>query len=343
MRSTARPTLRQQPKRHECLPGAVRLLAGRLALALLISLAGIGEAAAKRITIGVSHMAILVWIAQERGYFRDQGLDVEIRLSQSGLHSLNAVIGGHTDLATTAEIPFVGHSFDRPDLRILATISASETSRLIARGDRAIRAPRDLAGKRIGVTLGTVSEYFLMRYFTLNGIPATAATLIDLTPDDIAEQLAKGGIDAGLTWEPFVRKAELALKDNLFTLPQQFDQIFYSMLVSTQSWLDENPAEARAMLSAIIQAETYAAEHPTEAKELLRKRFDMSADYIDYLWPLHNLHVSLPQDLLFVLEQQAEWHSRKKLTGARTIPNYLGFMAAGPLRELRESSVGIVK
>ena len=274
----------------------------RLALALLISVAMHGVAAAKRIAIGASQTAILVWIAQERGYFRDQGLDVEIRLFQSGLRAADAVIHGHADLSTTSETAFVSRSFDRPDLRILATISASETSRLIARGDRAINAPRDLAGKRIGVTLGSISEYFLTRYLTLNGIQAATTAMIDLTPEDIAEQLAKGDIDAGLTWEPFVRNAELALKSNLITLPQQFDQIYYFTLVSTQNWIDENQADARAILRAIIQAETYTAEHPFAAKELFRKRFDMSAEYIDHLWPLHNLHVSLPQGLLFVLE-----------------------------------------
>jgi NitT/TauT family transport system substrate-binding protein len=167
--------------------------------------------------------------------------------------------------------------------------------------------------------------------------------MIDLRPEDIAEELAKGGIDAGLTWEPYVRKAELALKGNLVTLPEQFDQIYYFMLVSTQGWLDANPADIRSILKAIIQAENYAAEHPSAAKELIRKRFDMSADHVDYLWPLHNLHVSLPQGLLFVLEQQAEWHVHRKLTNALTIPNYLGFVATDPLRDLRGSSVGIVK
>ena len=335
MHSTPIHPLSERPKRS-----TARL---RLALALLISVALCGAAAAKRITIGTSQTAILVLIAQERGYFRDQGLDVETRLFQSGLSAADAVIHGHADLSTSAETVFVGRSFDRPDLRILATISASETSRLIARGDRAITTPRDLAGKRIGVTLGSVSEYFLTRYLTVNGVPAGSAKMIDLRPEDIATQLTKGDIDAGLTWEPFVRNAELALKGNLITLPQQFDQIYYFLLLSTQSWLDEHPADARAILRAIIQAENYAAEHPLAAKELIRQRFDMSPDHIDYLWPLHNLHVSLPQGLLFVLEQQAEWHIRRKLTGAETVPNYLGFVANGPLRDIRESSVGIVK
>ena len=90
-------------------------------------------------------------------------------------------------------------------------------------------------------------------------------------------------------------------------------------------------------------AETYAAEHPSDAKILVRRLFDLSAGDIDYIWPLHNLHVSLPQGLLFVLEQQAEWRVRKKLTNAAAMPNYLDFVATDPLRDIRESSVGIVK
>src|SRR5688572_19411041 len=82
-------------------------LACGLALALLISVVMHGAAAAKRITIGASQTAILVWIAQERGYFRDQGLDVDIRLFQSGLRAADAVIHGHADLSTTSETAFV--------------------------------------------------------------------------------------------------------------------------------------------------------------------------------------------------------------------------------------------
>ena len=318
-------------------------LAGRLALALLLLTAMHGASAAKRITIAGSPTAILLYIAQERGYFRDQGLDVELRPFQTGPDSINAVIEGGVDFSTNSETPFVIRSFEHSDLRILATISASDTMRLIARGDRAIKTPQDLAGKRIGVTRGSAGDYFLARYLMLNGVAAAAATIIDLEPEDIGKNLVKGEIDAGMTWEPFVRNAELALEDNVVTLPEQYDRYFYVMLVCMQSWLDAHPSEARAILRAIIQAETYAADHPSEAKQLVRKLFEMSVDDIDYVWSLNNLYVSLPQALMFALEKQAEWRIPRKLTGARTIPNYLDFVATDPLREIRESSVGIVK
>lgn len=329
----------QPAQRRRSPPPLVR----RALLALTVLLGGIGEAEAKRITIFANQSALLVHIAKERGYFREQGLDVEIQLSQSGPNSINAVIEGRADFNTSAETPFVISSFDRPDLRILATISASDTTRLIARADRGIKTPRDLAGKRIGITLGSVSEYFLARYLTLNGIQADTVTMIDMMPERITEALVKGEIDAALTWEPYVRNAELALKDNVATLPDQYDQIYNIVLVSTQSWLDKYPLETRGILRAIIRAETYAAEHPSDAKILVRRLFDLSAGDIDYIWPLHNLHVSLPQGLLFVLEQQAEWRVRKKLTNAAAMPNYLDFVATDPLRDIRESSVGIVK
>lgn len=340
MPSTARHQLRGRPSG---LVPRISAFIGRMALALLICAAMHGAASAKRITMVASPNAVLVHLAAERGYFRDQGLDVEVQRSESGPNSIKAVVEGHADIATSAETPFVIYSFERPDLRILATLSTSDTLRLIARGDRAIRTPRDLAGKRIGVTLGSVGEYLLARYLTLNAVQPAAATLVDLKPDQITERLVKGELDAGLTWEPFVRNAELALEDNVVTLPEQYDQYYHTLLTSTRGWLNANPSEARAILRALIAAETYAVEHPVEAKEIYRKLFDIGVGEIDYVWSLHNLYVSLPQALMFALELQAEWHIRRKLTGALTIPNYLGFIATDPLRQLRESSVGIVK
>lgn len=344
MRSTARVCQQAAPNGGaRGLLQSLRVLKSTLALAIAVFLLGASSAAAKRLVIGASQTAVLMWIASERGYFLDQGLDVEVRLFPSGLTALNAVFAGDADLGTTAETPLVDRSFENPNIRIIATISASETSRLIARGDRGIKQPSDLKGKRVGVTLGSVGEYFLARYMILNGIPAAAFTMVDLTPEAIAEQLENGSIDAGLTWEPFVRNAETALEKNVVTLPRQFDQMYYFMLVTNKAWLEENPADARGIIRAVIQAESYAQEHPEAAKSIIQKLFSIPPDHIDYLWALHNLYVSLPQGLVFILERQAEWRIQKKHTAGQEIPDFISLVDTDPLLEIRASTVGIVK
>lgn len=320
---------------------ALRLWLAAAVLGLAILPCGTREAAA--LSVGTTESALLLWIAEERGYFDNQGLDVHIRLFQSGLSAVNALAAGEVDLSTASETALVSKSFTHPDLRILAVISTSDTARLIGRRDRGIETAADLAGKRIGVTAGTIGEYFLARYLTLQSVPVGAPTLVNLEPAQITQGLVTGNIDAGLTWEPFVRTAELALKDNLRLLPDQNDQLFYFLLLVKQSWADENGEQVGKFLRALIEAEKYASENPAKAKELVRRRFNYAQDYIDHLWPLHNLHVSLPQGLMLVLERQAEWQIRRGLTGAKTVPVFLDFIATAPLAALSPVSVSIDK
>ncbi|MGF1620566.1 MAG: ABC transporter substrate-binding protein [Rhodomicrobiaceae bacterium] len=312
-------------------------------LVALVPLAAVAAAKSDRVRISASQTAILVWIAEERGFFRDEGLDVDVELFQSGLSAVRALLGGKAQLSTTADATFVGQSFERPDLRFLATISTLETTRLVGRKDHGVENAVDLAGKRIGVTLSSASEYFLTRYLTLHGISADAPVLIDLTPSEIAEKLVRGDIDAGFTWEPFIGNAEHQLKSNAVTLPGQLDQLYYFMLLSTEPWLKKNPDKAERILRALIAAETFAIDEASAAKAIIQKRFGYRTADLDRVWHLHNLNVNLPQEMLFALEQQAAWQIQKELTQSKTAPNFLSMAATEPLSKVRPASLGIVK
>ena len=222
-------------------------------------------------------------------------------------------------------------------------LSTVETSRLLARGDRGIALAEDLVGKRIGVTLGSTGEFFLGRYLAINGMSLSAVETVDLKPAEIAAALTSGDIDAGLTWEPFAHQAETALGDNVLELPDQEGLFYYFMLVSSADWIDDNLDRVKAIMRALVRAEQLVIEQDGHARRLIGDRFGFDEAYVDHLWPLHNLRVSLPQDLLFLMEEQAEWRIRAGLTDRESVPNYLDLIEGGPMRATKPSAVGIVQ
>lgn len=311
---------------------------------LILSWGAVASAvAAERLRIGATQTALLVWIAEARGLFEKNGVDVEVRMFPSGRHTADALIQGEIDFSTSSGSVFASKSFNHADLRILAVISASETAKLVGRRDRGIQVASDLAGKRVGITLKTVSEYFLTRYLSLHDVPVTAPVIVDLKPDDIAEGLVQGTIDAGLSWEPFISNATRALKTNAVILPGQLEQFFYFLLLTKDVSGTKRDIEFQKILLSLIEAEKFSLTNPSEAKSILKKKFGYTQKYIDHLWPLHNLYISLPQGLLFNLEENASWQIRKGLTSAKTHPSFLSFIDTGPLAAVRASSIGIVK
>ena len=316
----------------------------KIAYAVIFAFAAFGPAgAAEKVSIAATQTGFLVWLAAERGYFADEGVDVEIRSYQSGSFAADALVNDEVVLSTTSDSAFVSRSIIHDDLRAIAVLSASETARLVGRKDRGIEGAEDLIGKRVGVTRKSSGEFFLSRYLSLNGISPDEMEIVDLGPGDISDQLVNGDIDAGLTWDPYMYAAETRLGAEGVMLPDQDGQFFYFLLLGKAAWIEENPETARAVLRALLRAEEFSLDEPVSAAALISDRFDYDPDYLQHIWPLHNLRIGLPQDLLFLMEEQSKWQIREGLTDRTDVPNFLDFIASALLDAVKPSTVGIVQ
>ena len=79
----------------------------------------------KKITLGVetSLLPSAVWVAENKGYFERQGLDLTIKEFDSGRTALATMLNeGNLDMVTVAQTPVMFNSFDRDDYVIIATM-----------------------------------------------------------------------------------------------------------------------------------------------------------------------------------------------------------------------------
>lgn len=139
------------------------------------------EGPLEKITIGTHAGKIsgLIFIAQEKGYFRENGLDATVRLYESGKDAIQDLLAGRVDIGSCAEFVLVNEFFaGRNNLRVLGSIGMAEINELIARKDRGINRPADLKGKKIGLPLKTVVEYTTGRFLTFAGLSIKDVTLV---------------------------------------------------------------------------------------------------------------------------------------------------------------------
>ena len=141
-------------------------------------------------------------LADSQGFFKKHGLDVAIKVYESGPVAVNDLIADKIDITAPAEFVFVLQSFKHPDLRVPATICVASDHDLIVRKDRGIARPQDLKGKRVAVTRGSSGEFFLYNYLIFNRIPAESVRVVYQTPYEMVKAMADGTIDAALSWPP---------------------------------------------------------------------------------------------------------------------------------------------
>jgi len=170
----------------------------------------------ERITLAgyAGEAGILVYVAQEQGFFKENGLQVEIKDYQSGKSAADVLINGEVDISTSADTVFVSNSFEHTELKVLGTISTFENKELVVRKDKGILTPADLKGKKIGVTKKSGGEFALGIFLILNDISQDDVELIDLKPPEMLEAISNGDVDAIFTWDPNVYNLKQELGDN---------------------------------------------------------------------------------------------------------------------------------
>ena len=111
----------------------------------------------EKITLGTlaSELSSLIWVAKNKGYFAEQGLDVDIKLYESGLAAFNDMMAGNVEFATADEFVAVRHILEGSDFRIIASIDEAGDVKVVSRKDHGITKITDLKGKRIGLVQGT--------------------------------------------------------------------------------------------------------------------------------------------------------------------------------------------
>lgn len=297
------------------------------------------------LTIGAyaGDTASLVWIANDQGYFEDNGLDVTIKEYEAGKLAADALISGDVDIATTAEFVLVSNSFTERDLRILSIIATAQVNELIARRDRGIQQPSDLVGKRIGVTRKSIGEFFLGSFLLFQGLTLQDVEVVDLTPSEIVAGIVDGEIDAAMTWDPNIYEIKNRLGENEIHWSGQSGADLYFILLGREAWIESHPSVVEKCLKSLIQAEEFVIEHNDTARTQIEDRFDYDPEYMKYIWSQHDFVVALPQALLTAMEDEARWMMENNLVDQTTVPNFLDYIYLNGLEAVNPVSVTIIR
>ncbi len=305
---------------------------------------GTGERDSITVAYSPFESTALFWIALDRHFFEENGINITLREYDSGAASLDGVVNGEADITVgVSEFPLVRKAFQDESVSAIGNIDKGDFIYLVARRDRGITNVSDLKGKRVGTTIGTVSEYHLGGLLTLHGMTIRDITLVDIrTPAGWVNAVADGDVDAISTAQPYANAAEDRLGANAVVWPAQSGQPVFGLIVATDDWIADNPDVAAGFLTSLAQAEEYLYTHPAESRAIVQDRLNLDAGYIDTVWQLNQFSLSLDQSLITAMEGEARWMIANNLTNATTIPDFHDYISADILSGVKPASVNII-
>jgi ABC-type nitrate/sulfonate/bicarbonate transport system substrate-binding protein len=297
----------------------------------------------EKVSLGTieSGRSSLIWVAQDRGFFTKQGLDVAIQVYGSGFAATKDLLAGSLDMVTAAEAVAVGNSFTRNDLRIVGVISEYDDISVVGRKDRGISELADLKGKKIGVVRGSDAEFCLTRCLTLQNIPRDTVHIVDLAPSQQVEALQNGDIDAAVVWEPVVQKMKNMLRANSVSFSAQSDQALHWVLICKENMELKRPHVIERFLAAMLRAEEFLVANRTEAKAIVARRLNLESTNVESVWKDSRFQVTLPQALLLTMEDQARWMMSTARELGNEVPDFLDHVYFGALQKLRPEAITV--
>jgi ABC-type nitrate/sulfonate/bicarbonate transport system substrate-binding protein len=303
----------------------------------------------KKLTLGVetSLLTAPIWVAENRGYFQDEGLTVEIKDFDSGKTALTTMLdAGNTqdlDIITVAQTPVMFNSFTRNDYQIIAAMVTSEDDvKVLTKKQNKISVATDLRGKKIGVTEGSTGQFFLGLFLSYNDILYTDVDVINLNPRDLPQAVADGNVDAIVTWEPHILNAQKLLEDDALILPSEgiYREDFY--FVAGREFISNNAEALKGFIRAIEKAENFIYSNKDDSITIVSERLGIERSLVVSLWDTFHFQLLLDQMILITLEDEAKWAIENKLTDATEIPNYTDYIYVDALAEVKPEAVGII-
>jgi ABC-type nitrate/sulfonate/bicarbonate transport system substrate-binding protein len=318
-----------------------------LFVGVLVILAGCGNrpsaAPLRKVSIGVYYYpgSAALLVAQDKGFFRDAGLDATLVEFPVGKKALDAALTGKVDLATVAGLPIAAAALDGKPVAVVATIARGSGSvQLIARRDRGIARISDLKGKRIGVESGTAPEFGLYVCLTTGYVDPADVTTVDLPAEDQVDAIVAGKVDAVCAAEPVIFPAQKRLGSNAVFLPEPgFYTAAWNLAVGNSPGARDPEIVAR-VLRAIIRANDYIRTNTAEALAISAPKMGMDTSDLHRRWSDIQLTADLNEELILELEDQARWLDRKQGGPGRT-PNFLEHIYPAGLRAVRPEAVRI--
>jgi NitT/TauT family transport system substrate-binding protein len=285
----------------------------------------------------------LVYVAEDLGFFTDNGIEIIFKDYDSGASAAAAMLNGEADIALAAEFPVARQTLNKRDIINIGTVAKYENTYILWRVDSGIESIRDLQGKKIGVTLTTISEFYLGRTLELNGLKIKDVILVDTKAADGEEALISGEVDAVVTWEPWVNQINQRLGDEVTIKAAQSAQYAYWNLVATPEWTNNHADLIKRLIKSLAQAEVYAAGHQAEAKATVKKWMNFDDVYLETIWPRYQFFLSLDQSLVIAMEDEARWMMSNGLTMETSMPRFIDHIQEEILREIKPEAVSIIR
>ncbi len=303
-----------------------------------------------KVVIGTAkdpNLGAQIIIARDKGFFKEQRLDAEIKYFPTGGDLMSGFVGGSVQMGSAGLTP-VTLLRGRPyPVKVVAQISdISGAQQLIVHSD--VKQLGQLEGKKVALLRGTSPEALwdaIVR--SHREFDASKVQIINMGATEMIQAFALGDADAVILWEPHATRARQAGKGKIlisgthtYLDDKAVEQRMvgdHSLLFASETFVRDNSATVRAVLAALAKANDFLQSNKDEAVQLLAKEFNLEPSVMNTIMGENRYTLQLDDQLATDMDELAAFMtSLKKLPQP---PKARDWIDPAPLRAVRPALV----
>ncbi|GAA2573175.1 ABC transporter substrate-binding protein [Winogradskya consettensis] len=219
------------------------------------------------------------YVAKEKGYFSDAGFDVDIKPGNGSLENVKAIVGGtaqFTPIDLTGGLLAAGGANGQPKVTgftAVAAIQQRTMAAIMSLAGYGIGTPKDLEGRTIADTPGSVVRNLFPTYAKLAKIDASKVTFVNGTAQTLFGTLAQHKVDAIGQFVVGKPTIEAIAKKDAVLLPYSdvLQDLYGNVLITGADYAKASPEKVTKFTEALLKGLQDAVTKPEEAGTILQK------------------------------------------------------------------------
>ena len=245
----------------------------KLGLALALMTMVVGTAAAETVKLGLQPWLGYgpLWVAQEKGFFKNHGVDVDLTTFNWDQDMTAALASGNLDViasATNSVITNINQGVDQKGFLIM-DLSFEADAIISANG---INSIKDLKGKKVAFESGSTSDLLINYALKQNGMSIADVVHVPMGASEAGLALIAERVEVAISYEPYI-SAALSQNDKnkvLFTAAEK-PGLISDMLTASSSWIESNPEAVKGLILAWNDAVKFIRANPDEGSKMIAK------------------------------------------------------------------------
>jgi NitT/TauT family transport system substrate-binding protein len=217
------------------------------------------------------------YVAKEKGYFRDAGFDVEIKPGAGSGEGIKQVVAGtaqFTPIDLTGGLLAAGGQAKATGFTAVGAIQQRTMAAIMSLEGYGISSPKDLEGKTLADTPGSVVRNLFPTYAKLANVDASKVKFVNGTAQTLFGTLAGhkvDGIGQFVVGKPTIETIAKGKTAVLLPYSDYLQDLYGNVLITNSTYAKENPEKVKKFTTALLKGLEDSITNPDEAGNLLKK------------------------------------------------------------------------